>query len=254
MSIAIEPIKRNLDFYTVDDLPESDGKPMAETHDHVLQMVAALDPLLWHYRDEPDLYLIGNMFVYFLDKNDKLQRVAPDIFAVRGVSKEKRRVYYVAQEGKAPEVVIEFTSRKTRKVDLYQKPDIYSWLGVSEYFMFDPLGDYLKPRLIGFKLVRGKYVQMDKTKPRLHSNVLGLDLVTEGNRLRFYDSRTGEKLLTHEEAQAARQLAEAQAQREAKARQTAETKAQRAVAAQQVAEAEMARLREDLARLQKRDR
>jgi predicted NBD/HSP70 family sugar kinase len=81
--------------------------------------------------------------------------------------------------------------------------------------------------------------------------VLGLDLVVEGDNLRFYDPRTGEWLLTHEEAQTARQLAEAQAQREATARQLAEAQAQREATARQAAEAELVRLREEIARLQK---
>jgi Uma2 family endonuclease len=239
MSTAIQTLERDVELYTMDDLPESDGKPMAETPEHTLQIVAAFNALLWHFRGDSQMYVMGNMFVYFLNVIGKLKRVAPDIFAVRGVSKEKRRIYSVEKEGKAPEMVIEFTSKKTKKIDLFKKPQIYSWLGVSEYFMFDPLGDYLKPRLIGFELVGGKYLRMDITQPRLRSKVLGLDLVAEGDNLRFYDPRTGERLLTHAEAQTARQIAEEQMQREA--------------AARQAAEAELARLREELARLQKKD-
>jgi Uma2 family endonuclease len=251
MSIAIESFAYDAALYTVDDLPESDGKPMAETHKHVLQMVAALNALRWYFRDDPQMYLIGNMFVYFLDNLGTLRRVSPDIFAVRGISTEARRVYSVEKEGKAPDLVIEFTSKKTKKTDTIKKPKIYSWLGVKEYFLFDPLGDYLKPRLIGYELAGGDYRRMNLEKSRLHSKVLGLDLVVEGDNLRFYDPRTGEWLLTHEEAQTARQLAEAQAQREATARQLAEAQAQREATARQAAEAELVRLREEIARLQK---
>jgi len=265
MSTAFDNLERDADLYTIDDLPESDGKPMAETHKHVLQMVAALNALRWHFRDDPQLYLIGNMFVYFLDSLGTLRRIAPDIFAVRGISTEARRVYSVEKEGKAPDLVIEFTSKKTKKSDLIKKPRIYSWLGVSEYFMFDPLGDYLKPRLIGNELVGGEYVRMKLTHGRLHSKVLGLDLVADGDDLRFYDPLTEKWLLTHEEAQAARQIAEAQVQREAQARQIAEAQVQREVqarqiaeaqaerelAARQAAEAQIAWLHQELARLQK---
>lgn len=81
MSSTIYNLERDAALYTIDDLPESDGKPMAETHKHVLQMVAALNALRWHFRDDPQLYLIGNMFVYYLDVRGELRRVAPDIFA-----------------------------------------------------------------------------------------------------------------------------------------------------------------------------
>jgi Uma2 family endonuclease len=251
MSITIENFEHDAALYTVDDLPESDGKPMAETHKHVLQMVAALNALRWHFRDDQQLYLIGNMFVYFLDNLGTLRRVAPDIFAVRGISTEARRVYAVEKEGKAPDIVIEFTSKKTQKTDTIKKPKFYSWLGVKEYFMFDPLGEYLKPRLIGNELVNGEYARMKMAHGRLHSKVLGLDLVVDGDDLRFYDPQTEKWLLRHEEAQVARQIAEAQAQRELAARQAAEAEVQRELAARQAAEAEISRLREELARLQK---
>jgi len=251
MSSTIYALEREADFYTIDDLPESDGKPMAETHKHVLQMVAALNALRWHFREDLQLYLIGNMFVYFLDNLATLRRVSPDIFAVRGISTEARRVYSVEKEGKAPDLVIEFTSKKTKKNDTIKKPKIYSWLGVKEYFLFDPLGDYLKPRLIGNELAGGEYARMKMAHGRLHSKVLGLDLVADGDDLRFYDPQTETWLLTHEEAQAARQIAEAQAQREAQARQIAEAQAQRELTARQAAEAEVVLLREELARLQK---
>jgi len=103
--------------------------------------------------------------------------------------------------------------------------------------MFDPRGEYLKPCLIGNELVNGEYVRMKMAHGRLHSKVLGLDLVVDGDDLRFYDPQTETWLLTHEEAQAARQIAEAQAQRE--------------LVARQAAEAEVVRLREELARMQK---
>lgn len=111
--------------------------------------------------------------------------------------------------------------------------------------MFDPLGDYLSPRLIGYELVNGKYVQMKMTQPRLRSEVLGLELVLEGDDLRFYDPQTGKRLLTYEEAQIA-------LQQETTAHQLAEAQAQREAAAREAAEADAARLREELARLQKR--
>jgi Uma2 family endonuclease len=265
MSIALPTLERRRGLYALEDLPESDGKPMAETQKHIRQMVNALTALTWHFRNDPDMYVMGNMFVYFLDALGTLRRVAPDIFAVRGVSKEDRRVYALEHEGKAPDLVIEITSKKTKNTDTSKKLKIYSWLGVKEYFLFDPQGDYLKPRLIGYALAGSEYVRMNLEKSRLHSAVLDLDLAIDGEQLRFNDPRTGEWLLTHEEAQMARQLAEAQAQREATARQlaeaqarqeaaarqAAETEARREAEARRIAETEIARLQEELARARK---
>ena len=129
--------------------------------------------------------------------------------------------------------MIELTSRHTKVEDLGNKRVIYADLGVSEYFLFDPLDASLTPQLRGFRLQSGEYIPM--VGPRLSSAALGLDLVVEENRLRLYDSQTGERLRTHAEAEAARREAEA-------ARQEAET-------ARQKTETENARLREELARL-----
>ena len=108
-------------MYSVDDLPESDGKPMGETSRHVLLIVETLDALRAHFRHDPQMFIIGNVFVYFLNEIGVLARLAPDIFAVRGVGNEERRVYSVEREGKAPEFVIEFTSKKTKKSDFINK-------------------------------------------------------------------------------------------------------------------------------------
>ncbi|MGH7492500.1 MAG: Uma2 family endonuclease [bacterium] len=223
-------------FYSVDHLPDSDGKPMGETSRHVLLIVETLDALRAYFRDDPHMFIIGNFFVYFLDAAGVLKRLAPDIFAVRGVGQEERRVYAVEREGKAPEFVIEFTSKKTKKSDFVNKKGLYAWLGVQEYFLFDPFGEYLKPRLMGFRLLGGKYntITCQGEELRLHSEYLNLDLVAEGGRLRFWNASAGDFLLTHQELEDQRRVeAEAYA-REAQARRAAES--------------EVARLREELSR------
>jgi Uma2 family endonuclease len=68
--------------------------------------------------------------------------VAPDVFVVRGVGKQregrKRRTYKLWEEGVAPCVVIEITLSETKNEDLKRKKDIYAMIGVREYFIFDP--------------------------------------------------------------------------------------------------------------------
>ena len=48
-----------------------------------------------------------------------------------------RRIYKLWEEGRAPQVIFEVTSRSTRREDLRSKHDLYERLGVSEYFLFD---------------------------------------------------------------------------------------------------------------------
>jgi len=99
---------------------------------------------------------------------------------------------------------------------------------VQEYFLFDPLDEYLRPRLQGFRLVNGLYQAIPPENDELISLRLGLHLYAQGDKLRFRNPQTGEPLpFPNEEAEA----------REAEA------------AARRAAEAEVARLRVELARL-----
>ena len=217
-------------------LPESDGTPMAETDVHRNQMIDLLDCLEEYYHADPRVYVTGNIFLYFCNHAGERQSISPDIFVVRGIEKKLRRIYNLDVEKKAPDVVIELTSRHTKVEDLGNKRVIYADLGVAEYFLFDPLDASLSPQLRGFRLQGGEYIPM--LGIRLTSEVLGLDLIVEDDQLRLYNPRTAEHLRTHAEAEAARREAEA-ARREAEA-------------AYREAEAENLRLREELARLRAR--
>jgi Uma2 family endonuclease len=139
---------------TQDDLECSDGEPM-ESEFHVWQMHLLIRPLVWHFANEP-VYAVGNMFVYFSPDQVKNEHFkGPDVFVVKGVSKEFRKCWVVWQEGKGPDVVIELLSDSTRREDKVHKKEIYERrLRVPEYFWFDPQ----RPEdFAGFHLVNGRY-------------------------------------------------------------------------------------------------
>lgn len=254
--------------------PESDGKPMGETDLHRHLMTDLIFALKW-FLINVRAYVAGNLFLYYQEGNPRAS-VAPDVFVVMGVEQRDRRTFQSWQEGgRLPDVIIELTSKKTRKADQAEKPVLYARLGVREYFLFDPYGDWLKPQLQGFRLVDGAYQPM--TEYPLRSAILGLDLRAENTTLRLYNSRTGELLPTSDEvvlarraADAARHIAELRLIAECDARLAAETRAaeeaqraaeeaarateeaQRAAEEAQradAAEAEAARLRAELERL-----
>ncbi len=191
--------------------PESDGEPMAETDTHIKLLIYLREALADYFRDEPNVYVAGTLFVYY-QEGDPTKVVAPDVFVVKGVPKRDRRIYQVWKEDKGPDVVFELTSQSTRREDLGPKKGIYEMLGVEEYFIFDPLGEYLEPRLVGFRLAEWGYRRIEGEEP-LVSRVLGLELRVEGDFLRLVDPATGEKLLTPLEAQEARRRAEAEVER-----------------------------------------
>ena len=79
----------------------------------------------------------------------------------------------------------------------------YEQLRIPEYFLFDPTGDYLKPALRGYRITPiGMYSPIAPQEDgRLVSEQLGLELVADGVRLRFFNPATGEFLPTLAEAQ-----------------------------------------------------
>ncbi|MFN3763741.1 MAG: Uma2 family endonuclease, partial [Anaerolineae bacterium] len=152
------------------EYPESDGKPMGETDAHINLLIYLREALADYFRDDPNVYVAGNLFVYYVE-GDPSQVVCPDVFVVKGVPKGERRIFQVWKEGKGPDVVFELTSRKTRYEDLGAKKGIYELLGVQEYFLFDPLGEYLTPPLMAFRLTDEGYRQVREEPPV--SRVLG---------------------------------------------------------------------------------
>jgi Uma2 family endonuclease len=224
------PLERIVDY------PESDGRPMAETEVHGEVMMDLLRAFRRRYADVPDVYVWGNMLLYYV-KGDPRACVAPDLFLVKGVDKRQRRTYKLWEEGRAPSLVIEVTSKSTKSEDVQLKKGVYQRLGVAEYFLFDPLGEYLRPRLQEYRLSGGRYEPMSPTADgTLTSREADLLLTPEGARLRLRDAATGERLLWSEELDEALRTAEEQAEREAQAREAAEERVR-------LLEAELARLR-----------
>jgi Uma2 family endonuclease len=160
------------------------------------------------FEQKENVYVSGNLFIIY-EENKTEKRVAPDTFVVFGMSKEDRVSYKIGAEGgKAPDFVLETTSKGTVTKDREQNPLIYRALGVKEYFQYDPSGDYLKPLpLQGVRLVKGNYVAISPAilpdgVLSLHSEVLGLDLRLYPNkRFRFFDPKSNQILRSYEEAE-----------------------------------------------------
>ena len=188
------PLQRDDVYY-----PESDGQPMAETDLHRDEMVDLIHALKRRYRDVPDVYVTGNLFFYYA-QGDPRAVVAPDLFLVKGVPKGQRRTYKLWQEGRVPSLVIEITSDSTRDEDVTKKKLCYERLGIEEYFLHDPYGDYLDPKLQGYRLGMNRFQRiLPEADGSLRSSTTGLLLQAEGTGLCLVDAQTGERLLTGDE-------------------------------------------------------
>ncbi len=245
------------------EYPTEDGVPLAESDYQAIPLMYAVTGLRDFFRRRPDVYVSGNLLVYYEEGNVDAS-VAPDVFVVFGVPSHRRPIYKVWEEGKSPDFVMEITSNHTRDEDEGPKRELYESLGVREYWQYDPTGDYLEPPLRCLSLVRGEYEELTETRLGdgslvMYSAVLGLEVRVEEGGLRFRDPETGESISTftelrqgrqqaRQQAELARQQAE-QAQRQAEdARRAAEARLEREVAARQAAAAQVAELQALLAR------
>jgi len=195
------------------EYPETDGEPMAESDFQRKPLTYLVESLALHFQNQKQTYVSGNLLIYYEKKNPKAS-VAPDVFVVFGVPKQDRRTYKIWEEGKSPDVAIEITSRTTRKTDEKKKPKLYRKLGVQEYFQYDPTGDYLQPALRGRMLnEKGRYQKMRAERLKdgtlsITSPLLELQFHLQADRLRVFDPKSQEYLLTYSEEAKARQLAE----------------------------------------------
>lgn len=156
-----------------DTYPTSDGKPFAESDWHRDLMVSLIKRLGNRYASDPNVYVSGNLLVYFEEGNTR-KRIAPDAFVVMGAEKKLRRYFLTWEEKKSLDLVIEATSAKTRREDA-KKSEVYrDTLKVRELFFFDLFAEYFSPRLQGHRLQDGQYVPIPEEDGRLFSEVLGL--------------------------------------------------------------------------------
>ena len=125
----------------------------------------------------------------------------PDVLVAFGVGSHRRRSYAIWQEGKPPEFVMEIASVSTWRRDRDEKPAIYESLGVREYFLYDPVGGRLEPRLQGHVLRDGRYrplrpERLPNGERGLRSETLGLWAYLQGpeQALRWHDPVTGKDL------------------------------------------------------------
>jgi Uma2 family endonuclease len=216
--------------------PDSDGEPMGETGFHVHATLHLYGALLNFFCHAADVYVVADMFLYYEEGNPRACK-APDVMVIKGVDKHERRTFKTWEEQAVPCVIFEMTSKSTMVEDLVVKSILYASLGIREYFVFDPLHEYLENQLIGFCLEGKEYIPIQPTNgSSLFSKELRLILTPEEDILRLIEPDTGKPVPDYVESLA---IAQQEAQRAEQETQRAEQERKRA----EVAEAELARLR-----------
>ncbi|MEB3179507.1 MAG: Uma2 family endonuclease, partial [Nostocaceae cyanobacterium] len=153
---------------------------MSESDFQRESLMYAVDALNIYFQDRPDVYVSGTLSIYYEEGNTE-PVATPDVFVVMGVEKRQRSSYILSQEGKVPDFVLEIISKTSLVKDLGVNRGTYSFLGVSEYFLYDPTGEAMNPTLRGLTLVGENYQQipletLDDGVLSLKSQVLGLEV------------------------------------------------------------------------------
>ena len=203
------------------ELPSTDGLPMPESMVQGPPMRYTVSALDWVFKARrPGTCVAGDLLVYSEGRPDadgrvRPETVAPDVLVAFGVGERLRDSYVMWQEDKPPDFVMEIASESTWKRDRDEKPARYANLGVGEYFLYDPVGGRLEPRLQGYALHGGRYRRLREERlgngeRGVCSPVLGLCAWLRGSRqeLRWYDPVTERNLEDYAEAQAGRDAAE----------------------------------------------
>ena len=137
------------------ELPSTDGLPMPESMVQGPPLRYTVSALEWVFKARrPGMCVAGDLLVYSeghpdADGRMRPETVAPDVLVAFGVGERLRDSYVMWQEDKPPDFVMEIASESTWRQDRDEKPARYARLGVGEYFLYDPVGGRLEPRLQG---------------------------------------------------------------------------------------------------------
>ncbi len=118
--------------------PESDGLPMADNTKQFRVITTLQGNLNILYQDDPLVLVVGDLFWYPVEGNNKIKR-APDVMVAFGVVKGDRRSYLQWKENNiVPQVVFEIRSHSNTDEEMIEKRIFYEDYGVEEYYMYDP--------------------------------------------------------------------------------------------------------------------
>ena len=201
------------------------------------------------------VYVSGELGIYYPNE----PRFCPDVFAVLDVERRDRTRWVVSDEGKGLDVVLEVHVEGDWKKDAEVNVARYARLGIREYFIYDRR----RLRLFGYRLASADartYQPIVPQAGRFASQVLGLDLVLEAERIRFFYGTAplfeAEELARELEQRmrTVEQRADDEAKRADDEAKRADDVAIRLAAAEARAEAAERRLAEALAELERRGR
>ena len=200
-------------------------------NDAIIETVAVLRNYLAEKFSERSPVVLADQFLYYAQGFSRL-RVAPDVMVIFDIPQQPYDNYKIWETGQVPSVIFEMTSESTQAHDQSKKRELYESIGVLEYWLFDPKGEWIPEKLCGY---RRQANLPEKEEDSLVyeaianglSQVLGLHLEVEGSLINFYRQDNGEKLLIPSELFAALQTQTQRAESAEERARLAELEAQK---------------------------
>jgi len=126
------------------EFPSDDGEPMAESTLQYQWIVTIKEGIAALFADRDDVFVAADL-LWYADRTNKYDVVAPDVLVVFGRPRGHRRSYREwVEEGVVPQVVFEIDSPSNTAAEMTRKLAIYDRRGVEEYYYYDPESGRLK--------------------------------------------------------------------------------------------------------------
>lgn len=163
-------------------------------------------------------WFVGNQIRMLIPRvGGRLLTLSPDLLIHPTLSSGSRDSIIVAADG-PPALVLEIASPSTARArdlaadTLRGKPVAYAALGIAEYLVFDPVGDYVPARLWARKLGPDGYEPWEPGDDGRWHSALGISFVPDDAFLRVHD-QDGQLVLTGPELRERNHQLEAEVRR-----------------------------------------
>ncbi len=190
--------------------PEQREDDMGETSIHIKLITNFLQMLLNFFHQKEDVFLSGNMNLYY-DEGNPNKWYAPDLLIAFGVPNHERSSYQIWKENVFPQVIFEIASEQTWDNDVGKKYKDYERFGVEEYYILDPEFAFLPAPMLAFHRQGERLLSVSVNDGKIFSPRLGLEIVRTENNFRLFNPQTNEFLLTLEELEAENKIFESRA-------------------------------------------
>lgn len=171
-------------------LPDDTEEDLVGSSLHQLAITTLYDSLRLVGPERGLPWCVGNQLTLAIPRpNGSVYRPSPDILVHPTAGEMDRTEFDTRVEG-APALIAEVVSPTTWRRDIDRKADWYAYVGVQEYFVFDPMGDQLGAHVWARRLV-GRHFKRWAAGPdgRWASATLGITLDVQGALVRVYDER-----------------------------------------------------------------